>query len=217
MMNGRIVSGIKMNLKEAQEILKQHNFTLNEWHYTDDGNRVYEQFPIGTLKDNKQVYLVLSVWGSLKKDKFVKDSVSLNACTKSDYSSFYDSNTDLTKKYIPSHLHYKASPSAIKTWLSKPSCPFDGRTNFDTEISRFFERVTEDRLEKIEKDRQTKYETEFKKELSDLLKKYNATLYASSSVFDYGDSVSTTLGVKFSNNHDCELDYTENDEDAVFA
>ena len=61
-----------MDLKEAQEILKEHNFTLNEWHYTDDGNRVYEQFLIGHLKDNKQVYLVLSVWGSLKKDKFVK-------------------------------------------------------------------------------------------------------------------------------------------------
>lgn len=206
-----------MELKEAKEILKEHNFTLNEWHYTDDGNRVYEQFPIGYLKDNKKIYLVLSVWGSLKKDKFVKDSVSLDACTKSDYSSFYDAKMDLTKKYIPSHLQYKASPSAIKTWLNKPSCPFDGRTNFDTEISRFFERVTEDRLEKIEKDRQTKYETEFKKELSELLKKYNATLYASSDVYDYGDSVSTTLGVKFSNNHSCELDYTENDEDAVFA
>ena len=70
--------GIKMDLKEAQEILKEHNFTLNEWRYTDDGSRVYEQFPIGTLKDNKQVYLVLSVWGSLKKDKFVKDSKFIN-------------------------------------------------------------------------------------------------------------------------------------------
>lgn len=217
MTNGKIVLGIKMDLKEAQEILKEHNFTLNEWRYTDDGNRVYEQFPIGYLKDNKKIYLVLSVWGSLKKDKFVKDSVSLNACTKSSYSSFYDSKEELTKKYIPYHLQYKGTPSAIKTWLNKPSCPFEGRTNFDEDVSRFFERVTEDRLKKIEKDRQTKYETEFKNELSDLLKKYNATLYASSSVFDYGDSVSTTLGVKFSNNHDCELDYTENDEDAVFA
>lgn len=205
-----------MDLKEAQEILKEHNFTLNEWHYTDDGNRVYEQFPIGYLKDNKKIYLVLSVWGSLKKDKFVKDSISLDACTKSNYSG-YDSKPDLTKKYIPSHLQYKASPSAIKTWLSKPSCPFGGRTNFDDEIKRFFETVTNDRLKKIEKDRQTKYETEFKNELSDLLKKYNATLYACSDVYNYGDSVSTTLGVKFSNNHDCELDYTENDEDAVFA
>lgn len=217
MTNGKIVLGIKMNLKEAQEILKQHNFTLNEWHYTDDGNSVHEQFPIGYLKDNKQVYLVLSVWGTLKKDKFVKDSVSLNACTKSSYSSFYDTNTDLTKKYIPPHLQYKAAPSAIKTWLNKPSCPFDGRTNFDDEISRFFENVTNDRLEKIEKERQTKYETEFKNELSDLLKKYNATLYASSDVYDYGDKVYTTLGVKFSNKHDCELDSTEGKEDAVFA
>lgn len=206
-----------MDLKEAQEILKEHNFTLNEWRYTDDGTRVYEQFPIGTLKDNKQVYLVLFVWGSLKKDKFVKDSVSLDACTKSSYSSFYDSKSDLTKKYIPSHLQYKASPSAIKTWLSKPSCPFDGRTNFDEDVSRFFERVTEDRLEKIEKDRQTKYENEFKNELSELLKKYNATLYATSDVYNYGDSVYTTLGVKFSNKHDCELDSTNGDEDAVFA
>ncbi len=206
-----------MNLKEAQEILKEHNFTLNEWRYTDNGNRVYEQFQIGYLKDDKQVYLVLSVWGSLKKDKFVKDSVSLNVCTKSKYSSFYDTDTDLTKKYIPSHLHYRAAPSAIKTWLSKPSCPFEGRTNFDEDVSRFFERATEDRLEKIEKDKQTKYETEFKQELSDLLKKYNATLYASSDVYDYGDSVSTTLGVKFSNNHSCELDSTDGEEDAVFA
>lgn len=207
-----------MQLVEAIEILKQHNFTLNEWHYTDDGNRVYEQFQIGYLKDNKNVYLVMSVWGSLKKDKFVKDSVSLDACTKSDYSSFYHTDTELTKKYIPYHLQYKGTPSAIKTWLSKPSCPFEGRTNFDEDISRFFERITEDRLKKIEKDRQTKYETEFKNELSDLLKKYNATLYASSDVFDYGDSesVSTTLGVKFSNNHDCELDSAD-DEDAVFA
>ena len=217
MTNGKIVLGIKMDLKEAQEILKQHNFTLNEWRYTDDGNRVYEQFPIGYLKDNKQVYLVLSVWGSLKKDKFVKDSVSLDACTKSNYSSFYDSKSDLTKKYIPYHLQYKGTPSAIKTWLSKPSCPFEGRTNFDEDVNRFFERATEDRLEKIEKDRQTKYETEFKQELSDLLKKYHATLYASSDVYDYGDSVSTTLGVKFSNKHDCELDSTNGDEDAVFA
>ena len=217
MMNGRIVSGIKMNLKEAQEILKQHNFTLNEWRYTDDRNRVYEQFHIGYLKNDKSVYLVLSVWGSLKKDKYVKDSVSLDVCTKSNYSSFYDTNTDLTNKYIPYHLHYKASPSAIKTWLNKPSCPFEGRTNFDDEIKRFFERTTEDRLEKIEKDRQTKYETEFKNELSDLLKKYNATLYATSDVYDYGDSVSTTLGVKFSNKHYCELDSTDGEEDAVFA
>ena len=217
MMNGKIVSDIKMNLKEAQEILKQHNFTLNEWRYTDDRNRVYEQFHIGYLKNDKSVYLVLSVWGSLKKDKYVKDSVSLDVCTKSNYSSFYDTNTDLTNKYIPYHLHYKASPSAIKTWLNKPSCPFEGRTNFDDEIKRFFERTTEDRLEKIEKDRQTKYETEFKNELSDLLKKYNATLYATSDVYDYGDSVSTTLGVKFSNNHDCELDRTDGEEDAVFA
>ena len=80
--------GIKMNLKEAQEILKEHNFTLNEWRYTDDGSRVYEQIPIGYLKNDKKIYLVLSVWGSLKKDKFVKDSVSLNACTKSSYSSY---------------------------------------------------------------------------------------------------------------------------------
>jgi hypothetical protein len=57
----------------------------------------------------------------------------------------------------------------------------------------------------------------FKNELSDLLKKYNATLYASSDVYDYGDQVYTTLGVKFSNNHDCELDSTNGDEDAVFA
>lgn len=159
MTNGKIVSGIKMNLKEAQEILKHHNYTLNEWRTTDDGNRVYEQFQIGHLKDNKKIYLVLSVWGSLKKDKFVKDSVSLDACTKSDYSSFYDTNTDLTKKYIPYHLQYKGSPSAIKTWLNKPSCQFEGRTNFDEDISRFFEWATNDRLEKIEKDRQTKYET----------------------------------------------------------
>ena len=217
MTNGKIVLGIKMDLKEAQEILKEHNFTLNEWRYTDDGNRVYEQFPIGYLKDNKQVYLVLSVWGSLKKDKFVKDSVSLDACTKSSYSSYYDSKSDLTKKYIPYHIQYKGTPSAIKTWLSKPSCPFEGRTNFDEDVNRFFERATEDRLEKIEKDRQTKYETEFKQELSDLLKKYHATLYASSDVSDYGDSVYTTLGVKFSNKHDCELDSTNGDEDAVFA
>ena len=206
-----------MDLKEAQEILKEHNFTLNEWHYTDDGNRVYEQFLIGHLKDNKQVYLVLSVWGSLKKDKFVKDSTSLNACTKSSYSSFFDTNTDLTKKYIPYHLQYKGTPSAIKTWWKKPSCPPEGSTNFVEDISRFFERVTEDRLEKIEKDRKTKYENEFKQELSELLKKYNATLYATSDVYDYGDSVYTTLGVKFSNNHDCELDSTNGDEDAVFA
>lgn len=159
----------------------------------------------------------MSVWGSLKKDKFVKDSVSLDASTKSDVSSFYDENTELTKKYIPYHLHYKASPSAIKTWLSKPSCPFEGRTNFDTELSKFFEMVTKDRLDKIEKDKQTKYETEFKNELSELLKKYNATLYASSSVYDYGDSVLTTLGVKFSNNHNCELDSTDGEEDAIFA
>ena len=206
-----------MNLKEAQEILKEHNFILNEWHYVDDGNRVYEQFHIGYLKDNKKIYLVLSVWGSLKKDEFVKDSVSLNACTKTDISRYYDSDTELTKKYIPFHLHYKASPSAIKTWLSKPSCPFEGRTNFDIEINNFFEMVTKDRLKNIEKDRQTKYETEFKNELSELLKKYNATLYATSDMYDYGDSVSTTLGVKFSNNHDCELDSTDDGEDAVFA
>ncbi|MBO7210263.1 MAG: hypothetical protein J6V44_04510 [Methanobrevibacter sp.] len=206
-----------MDLKEAQEILKEHNFTLNEWRYTDDGNRVYEQIPIGTLKNNKQVYLVLSVWGSLKKDKFVKDSVSLNACTKSSYSSFYDTDTELTKKYIPYHIQYKGSPSAIKTWLSKPSCPFEGRTNFVDDIENVMKSATESRLEKIEKDRQTKYETEFKQELSDLLKKYNATLYASSDVYDYGDSVYTTLGVKFSNKHDCELDSTNGDEDAVFA
>lgn len=206
-----------MDLKEAQEILKEHNFTLNEWRYTDDGNRVYEQIPIGTLKNNKQVYLVLSVWGSLKKDKFVKDSTSLNACTKSSYSSFYDTDTELTKKYIPYHIQYKGSPSAIKTWLSKPSCPFEGRTNFVDDIENVMKSATESRLEKIEKDRQTKYETEFKQELSDLLKKYNATLYASSDVYDYGDSVYTTLGVKFSNKHDCELDSTNGDEDAVFA
>ena len=206
-----------MNLKEAQEILKQHNFTLNEWHYVDDGERVYEQFPIGYLKNDKKIYLVLSVWGSLKKDKFVKDSVSLNACTKSSYSRYYDSDTELTKKYVPYHIQYKGTPSAIKTWLSKPSCPFEGRTNFDTEINNFFEMVTKDRLNKIEQDRQTKYETEFKNELSELLKKYNATLYATSDVFDYGDSVSTTLGVKFSNNHSCELDSTDGVEDAVFA
>ena len=217
MTNGKIVLGIKMDLKEAQEILKEHNFTLNEWRYTDDGNRVYEQIPIGTLKDNKQVYLVLSVWGSLKKDKFIKDSVSLNACTKSSYSSFYDTDTELTKKYIPYHIQYKGSPSAIKTWLSKPSCPFEGRTNFVDDIENVMKSATESRLEKIEKDRQTKYETEFKQELSDLLKKYNATLYASSDVYDYGDSVYTTLGVKFSNKHDCELDSTNGDEDAVFA
>ena len=54
--------------------------------------------------------------------------------------------------------------------MSKPSCPFEGRTNFDDEIKRFFETVTNDRLKKIEKDRQNKYETEFKNELSDLLK-----------------------------------------------
>ena len=217
MTNGKIVLGIKMDLKEAQEILKEHNFTLNEWRYTDDGNRVYEQIPIGTLKDNKQVYLVLSVWGSRKKDKFIKDSVSLNACTKSSYSSFYDTDTELTKKYIPYHIQYKGSPSAIKTWLSKPSCPFEGRTNFVDDIENVMKSATESRLEKIEKDRQTKYETEFKQELSDLLKKYNATLYASSDVYDYGDSVYTTLGVKFSNKHDCELDSTNGDEDAVFA
>ena len=206
-----------MNLKEAQEILKQHNFTLNEWHYVDDGNRVYEQFPIGYLKTDKKIYLVLSVWGSLKKDKFVKDSVSLNACTKSSYSRYFDADTELTKKYVPYHIQYKGTPSAIKTWLSKPSCPFEGRDNFDTEINNFFEMVTKDRLNKIEQDRQTKYETEFKNELSELLKKYNATLYATSDVFDYGDSVSTTLGVKFSNNHSCELDSTDGEEDAVFA
>lgn len=207
--------GIKMNLNEAKEILKQHNFTLNEWHSTDDGNRVYEEFPIGHLRGNNNVYLVLTVWGSLKKDKYVKDSVSLNAYTKSKFG--YDLDIDLTKKYIPHHLHYKAAPSAIKNWLSKPSCPFEGRTNFDEDISRFFETATNDRLDKIEKVKQTKYETEFKQELSDLLKKYNATLYASSDVYDYGDSVYTTLGVKFSNNHSCELDSTENEEDAVFA
>lgn len=205
-----------MDLNEAKQILKQHNFTLNEWHYTDDGNRVYEQFPIGQLKEDKNVYLVLSVWGSLKKDQYVKDSVSLYAADKKHSSGDYWPDTELTKKYIPFYLHYKATPSAIKSWLSKPSCPFEGRTNFDTEISRFFETVTNDRLNKIEKDRQTKYETEFKTELSDLLKKYNATLYASSDVYDYGNSVSTTLGVKFSNNHYCELDSTD-DEDAVFA
>ena len=205
-----------MNLNEAQEILKQHNFILNEWHYVDDGNRVYEQFPIGYLKNDKKVYLVLSVWGSLKKDKFVKDSVSLNACTKSSYSRYFDADTELTKKYVPYHIQYKGTPSAIKTWLSKPSCPFEGRTNFDTEINNFFEMVTKDRLDKIEKDKQTEYENKFKEELTELLKKYNATLYASSSVFDYGDHFTSDLGVKFSNNHYCELDSTE-DENAVFG
>jgi hypothetical protein len=215
-MNGRIVSGIKMNLKEAQEILKQHNYTLNEWRISDDGERVFEQIQIGHLKEDKNIYLVLTVWGSLKKDQYVKDSVSLDASTK--YSDgYYGSNTDLTNKYIPYHLHYKATPSAIKTWLSKPSCPFEGRTNFVDDINNAMKYATENRLEKIEKDRQTKYETEFKNELSDLLKKYNATLYASSDVFDYGDSVSTTLGVKFSNKHYCELDSTDGEEDAVFA
>ena len=204
-----------MLLSEAKQILKQHNFILNEWRITDDGERVFEQIQIGHLKEDKNVYLVLSVWGSLKKDQYVKDSVSLYACKKHP-SGDYWSDTELTKKYIPYHLHYKATPSAIKTWLSKPSCPFEGRTNFDEDVNRFFERVTENRLNKIEKDRQTKYETEFKTELSDLLKKYNATLYASSDVYDYGNSVSTTLGVKFSNNHYCELDSTD-DEDAVFA
>lgn len=217
MTNGKIVSGIKMDLKEAQEILKQHNFTLNEWKITEDGDRVYEQIPIGYLKDDKKIYLVLTVWGSLKKDKFVKDSVSLNACTKSSYSTYYDTDTELTKKYIPYHIQYKGSPSAIKTWLSKPSCPFEGRTNFVDDIENVMKSATENRLNKIENDRKTKYETEFKNELSDLLKKYNATLYASSDIFDYGDNVSTTLGVKFSNNHDCELDSTDGGEDAVFA
>lgn len=204
-----------MLLNEAKQILKQHNFTLNEWHYTDDGERVFEQIQIGHLKEDKNVYLVLSVWGSLKKDQYVKDSVSLYACKKHPSGDYWP-DTELTKKYIPYHLQYKGTPSAIKTWLSKPSCPFEGRTNFDEDVSRFFEMVTNDRLNKIEKDRQTKYETEFKTELSDLLKKYNATLYASSDVYDYGNSVSTTLGVKFSNNHYCELDSTD-DEDAVFA
>ena len=53
MMNGKIVLGIKMDLKEAQEILKQHNFTLNEWKITEDGDRVYEQIPIGYLKETE--------------------------------------------------------------------------------------------------------------------------------------------------------------------
>lgn len=90
---------------------------------------------------------------------------------------FFDTNTDLTKKYIPYHLQYKGTPSAIKTWLSKPSCPFEGRTNFDEDVSRFIEIATEDRLKKIEKDRQTKYETEFKNELSELLKKNTTQHY----------------------------------------
>lgn len=64
---GTIYGVNKMELKEAQEILKQHNFTLNEWRYTDDGNRVYEQFLIGHLKEDKSVYLVLSVWVHSKK------------------------------------------------------------------------------------------------------------------------------------------------------
>ena len=89
--------------------------------------------------------------GFTQKDKFVKDSVSLNACTKSSYSSYYDTDTELTKKYIPYHIQYKGTPSAIKTWLSKPSCPFEGRTNFVDDIENVMKSATENRLNKIEK------------------------------------------------------------------
>ena len=148
-------------------------------------------------------------------DKFVKDSTSLDVGEW--VGNVLITNTELTNKYIPHSLQYKPAPSAIKNWASKQSSKFIVQDNIDKVIQNYIDNATEMRLNKIEKDRQTKYETEFKNELSDLLKKYNGTLYASSDVFDYGDQVYTTLGVKFSNNHDCELDSTNGDEDAVFA
>ena len=181
-MNGRIVLGIKMNLNEAQEILAKNKFILEK---TNDG-RIYKEFPIGYLKDDENVKLIMTLWMKLSGDKFVKDSTSLDVGEW--VGNVLITNTELTNKYIPHKV-----------------------------IQNYIDNATEMRLNKIEKDRQTKYETEFKNELSDLLKKYNGTLYASSDVFDYGDQVYTTLGVKFSNNHDCELDSTNGDEDAVFA
>lgn len=210
-MNGRIVLGIKMNLKEAQEILTKNKFILEK---TNDG-RIYKEFPIGYLKDDENVKLIMTLWMKLSGDKFVKDSTSLDVGEW--VGNVLITNTELTNKYIPHSLQYKPAPSAIKNWASKQSSKFIVQDNIDKVIQNYIDNATEMRLNKIEKDRQTKYETEFKNELSDLLKKYNGTLYASSDVFDYGDQVYTTLGVKFSNNHDCELDSTNGDEDAVFA
>ena len=206
-----IVVGIKMNLKEAQEILTKNKFILEK---TNDG-RIYKEFPIGYLKDDENVKLIMTLWMKLSGDKFVKDSTSLDVGEW--VGNVLITNTELTNKYIPHSLQYKPAPSAIKNWASKQSSKFIVQDNIDKVIQNYIDNATEMRLNKIEKDRQTKYETEFKNELSDLLKKYNGTLYASSDVFDYGDQVYTTLGVKFSNNHDCELDSTNGDEDAVFA
>lgn len=203
--------GIKMNLKEAQEILTKNKFILEK---TNDG-RIYKEFPIGYLKDDENVKLIMTLWMKLSGDKFVKDSTSLDVGEW--VGNVLITNTELTNKYIPHSLQYKPAPSAIKNWASKQSSKFIVQDNIDKVIQNYIDNATEMRLNKIEKDRQTKYETEFKNELSDLLKKYNGTLYASSDVFDYGDQVYTTLGVKFSNNHDCELDSTNGDEDAVFA
>ena len=200
-----------MNLNEAQEILAKNKFILEK---TNDG-RIYKEFPIGYLKDDENVKLIMTLWMKLSGDKFVKDSTSLDVGEW--VGNVLITNTELTNKYIPHSLQYKPTPSAIKNWAGKPSSKFIVQYNIDKVIQNYIDNATEMRLNKIEKDRQTKYETEFKNELSDLLKKYNGTLYASSDVFDYGDQVYTTLGVKFSNNHDCELDSTNGDEDAVFA
>lgn len=203
--------GIKMNLNEAKEILTKNKFILEK---TNDG-RIYKEFPIGYFKDDENVKLIMTLWMKLSGDKFVKDSTSLDVGEW--VGNVLITNTELTNKYIPHSLQYKPVPSAIKNWAGKPSSKFIVQDNIDKVIQNYIDNATEMRLNKIEKDRRTKYETEFKTELSDLLKKYNATLYASSSVYDYVDSVSTTLGVKFSNNHSCELDSTDDDEDAVFA
>lgn len=200
-----------MNLKEAQEILTKNKFILEK---TNDG-RIYKEFPIGYLKDDENVKLIMTLWMKLSGDKFVKDSTSLDVGEW--VGNVLITNTELTNKYIPHSLQYKPAPSAIKNWASKQSSKFIVQDNIDKVIQNYIDNATETRLNKIEKDRQTKYETEFKNELSDLLKKYNGTLYASSDVFDYGDQVYTALGVKFSNNHKCELDSTNGDEDAVFA
>ena len=200
-----------MNLNEAQEILAKNKFILEK---TNDG-RIYKEFPIGYLKDDENVKLIMTLWMKLSGDKFVKDSTSLDVGEW--VGNVLITNTELTNKYIPHSLQYKPTPSAIKNWAGKPSSKFIVQYNIDKVIQNYIDNATEMRLNKIEKDRQTKYETEFKNELSDLLKKYNGTLYASSDVFDYGDQVYTTLGVKFSNNHKCELDSTNGDEDAVFA
>lgn len=211
MTNGKIVLGIKMDLIEAQEILIKNNFILEN---TDD-ERIYKQFPIGYLKDNVKVKLIITLWMKLSGDKFVKDSITLDVGEW--VGNSLDTSIELTNKYIPHALHYKPAPSAIKNWANRPTSKFIVQDNIDKVIQNYIDNATEMRMNKIEKDKQTKYETEFKNELSELLKKYNATLYAYSDVYDYGDSVSTTLGVKFSNNHSCELDSTNGEEDAVFA